>query len=84
LAVGFVAKFLPEKFRFLAALAEPLATGTLGAGVASFIASPAGGRFALFATLSTAFLISSGPGAFLGGSVLYFTTKPQEEKTHVE
>jgi methylthioribose-1-phosphate isomerase len=98
LAVGLVAKFLPEKFRFLAALAEPLATGTLGAGVASLIASPAGGRFALFATLSAAFLISSGPGALLGGGVLYFlrrdksnkknlqdaATKAPVEKTHAE
>ena len=71
LAVGLAAKALPEKYRLWAALAEPLATGTLGAGVASLIASPAGGRAAMFMTLSVAFLISSGPGAAIGGGVLY-------------
>ncbi|MDR1621855.1 MAG: energy coupling factor transporter S component ThiW [Synergistaceae bacterium] len=72
LVVGFAAKLLPEKFRLWAALAEPLATGTLGAGVASLIASPAGGWTAMFATLSVAFLLSSAPGAAIGGGVLYF------------
>jgi energy coupling factor transporter S component ThiW len=71
LAVGFAAKLLPEKYRFWAALAEPLATGILGAGVASAIASPAGGRAAMFVTLSIAFFVSSGPGAAIGGGVLY-------------
>jgi energy coupling factor transporter S component ThiW len=71
LAVGFAAKLLPERYRFLAALAEPLATGILGAGVASLIASPAGGRAAMFVTLSVAFFVSSGPGAAIGGGVLY-------------
>jgi energy coupling factor transporter S component ThiW len=71
LAVGFAAKLLPEKYRFWAALAEPLATGTLGAGIASLIASPVGGRVAMFMTLSIAFFVSSGPGAAIGGGVLY-------------
>jgi energy coupling factor transporter S component ThiW len=78
LAVGFTAKLLPERFRFLAALAEPLATGTLGAGAASFIASPAGGRFALFATLSVAFLVSSVPGSIIGGGVLYYLKRTKQ------
>jgi energy coupling factor transporter S component ThiW len=72
LAVGFAAALLPERHRFWAALAEPLATGTLGAWVASLIASPAGGRVAMFMTLSVAFLLSSVPGAAIGGGVLYF------------
>jgi predicted membrane protein len=71
-AVGFAARVLPEKHRFWAALAEPLATGTLGAGGAALIASTAGGRAAMFATLSVAFLASSGPGAILGLFALRF------------
>jgi energy coupling factor transporter S component ThiW len=73
LAVGFAAKLLPERYRLWAALAEPLATGTLGAWVASLIASPPGGRTAMFVTLSVAFFVSSGPGAAIGGGVLYCT-----------
>ena len=70
LAVGFAAKLLPKRHRFWAALAEPLATGTLGAGAAAFIASTAGGQGAMFMTLSVAFLISSVPGAIIGGFLL--------------
>jgi energy coupling factor transporter S component ThiW len=66
LTVGFAAKLLPERRRFWAALTEPLATGTLGAWVAALIASTAGGREAMFVTLSVAFLISSAPGAIIG------------------
>ena len=72
LAVGFAAKLLPRKYCFLAALAEPLATGTLGAWVASLIASAPGGRSAMFATLSIAFLLSSVPGAIMGCCLLRF------------
>ena len=65
LAVGFAAKFLSEKNRFWAALAEPFATGTLGAGAATLIAS-GGANAAMFGTLSIAFLVSSVPGAVIG------------------
>ena len=70
LAVGCVAGCLPQRRRYLAALAEPAATATLGAWTASLIASPAEGREAMFALLSWAFLVSSGPGAVMGGVVL--------------
>ncbi|GHV46217.1 thiW protein [Synergistales bacterium] len=65
LAVGFAAKVLSEKNRFWAALAEPFATGTLGAGVATLIASGAF-NMALYGTLAVAFLVSSVPGAVIG------------------
>ncbi|MDR1649150.1 MAG: energy coupling factor transporter S component ThiW [Synergistaceae bacterium] len=71
-AVGIVARRLPEKYRSWAALAEPLATGTLGAGVASFAASSAGGRGEMFLLLSGAFLVSSVPGALIGFCALRF------------
>ncbi|MDR3231374.1 MAG: energy coupling factor transporter S component ThiW [Synergistaceae bacterium] len=80
LTVGFAARLLPEKHRSWAALAEPLATATLGAGVASFIASPAGGRGAMFAVLSVAFLASSGPGAVIGYCVLLFSGVARKER----
>ena len=51
--------------RAWAALAEPCATGTLGAFTAALIVSP-GAVGGMFATLSAAFLISSVPGALLG------------------
>lgn len=70
LAVGFAAKLLPAKLRPLGALAEPLATATLGAWTASLIASTATNRPAMFLTLSVAFLISSGPGSVIGYAVL--------------
>jgi energy coupling factor transporter S component ThiW len=72
LAVGFAASILPQKYRFLAALTEPLATGTLGAWVASFIASVPEGRSTVFVTLSATFLLSSVPGAILGCYLLRF------------
>ena len=72
LTVGFIAKLLPRKYRFLAALTEPLATGTLGAWTASLIASTPGGRSAMFVTLSFVFLLSSVPGAVMGCCLLRF------------
>ena len=66
LAVGFVAGLLPERMRFWAAFAEPLATSTVGAWVAGLIASTAGGRGAMFSLLAVAFFLSSGPGALIG------------------
>lgn len=72
LAVGLTAKLLSQKHRFLAALTEPLATGTIGAWVASVIASTPEGRGAMFATLSVAFLLSSVPGAIMGYCLLRF------------
>jgi energy coupling factor transporter S component ThiW len=79
-AVGLASRFLPEKHRFWAALAEPLATGTLGAGVAAFMASTAGGRAAMFATLSVAFLASSVPGALIGLFALRFLRRGGSKK----
>ena len=69
-AVGLVAGLLPERRRYWAALAEPATASTVGAWVASLIASTAGGRVALFSMLSVAFLVSSGPGALIGCAVL--------------
>ena len=80
LAVGLAAKLLPQKYRFFAAMAEPFATGTLGAWVASFIVSTPGGQMAMFATLSTAFLLSSVPGAVLGCCLLRFLPKGSAEQ----
>ncbi|MDR1733024.1 MAG: energy coupling factor transporter S component ThiW [Synergistaceae bacterium] len=81
LAVGFAAKLLPARLRFWAALAEPFATATLGAGVAAFIASPSGGWAGMYATLALAFLASSGPGAILGCVLLRFLHSPAPQKT---
>jgi energy coupling factor transporter S component ThiW len=78
-AVGIAAGRLPEKHRFWAALAEPLATGTLGAAVASFIASSAGGRGEMFLLLSGAFLVSSVPGALLGLCALRFLRRHKSQ-----
>jgi energy coupling factor transporter S component ThiW len=69
-AVGLAAKFLSERRRFWAGLAEPCATGTIGAFAAALIASPPGGLFPMFTTLSVAFLMSSVPGAALGCAIL--------------
>ena len=66
LAVGLVARGLPKRLREWAALAEPCATGTVGALAASAIASPGAGMWGLFGVLSPAFLISSVPGCLLG------------------
>ena len=70
LAVGCAAKMLPSSRRLWAAFAEPLATATIGAGVASLIASTAGGRGAMFYLLALAFASSSAPGAAIGYVVL--------------
>ena len=78
LAVGLIAKLLPQKYLFLAALTEPLATGTLGAWVASFIASAPGGREAMFAVLSAAFLLSSVPGAIGGCFLIRFLLRSEK------
>jgi energy coupling factor transporter S component ThiW len=75
LVVGMTAKLLPQKYRFLAALTEPLATGTLGAWVACVMVSTPGGRSAMFVTLSAAFLLSSVPGSVLGCCLLRFLPK---------
>lgn len=69
LAVGFAAMCLPQKRRFLAATAEPLATGIVGAWVSSLIVTQAG-TGAMFPLLSAAFLASSAPGALIGVLVL--------------
>lgn len=67
LAVGLASRTIlsGQRVRAWSALAEPCATGTLGAFVAALIVSPdsLGG---MFATLSAAFLTSSVPGAVLG------------------
>jgi energy coupling factor transporter S component ThiW len=65
LAVGFTAGMLPKKRRLFAAAAEPLATGFLGAWVSSLIMTYTG-KEAMFALLSSAFFISSAPGAIIG------------------
>ena len=65
LAVGLLADILPMRFKPLAAVAEPLATGTVGAWVSALIMAGAG-KSAMFGMLSTAFLASSAPGALIG------------------
>ena len=62
LAVGFAARFLFERNRAFAAFAEPLATATIGAWAASYIA----GNPALYPMLAWAFLTSAAPGAVIG------------------
>lgn len=71
LAVGLAARTVlrGQRVRAWAALAEPCATGTLGAFVAALIVSP-GAAGGMFVTLSAAFLTSSVPGALLGLVVL--------------
>jgi energy coupling factor transporter S component ThiW len=61
-AVGIVARLLPTHRRALASFAEPLATATAGAWVASLIA----GNATMFPMLAWAFLTSSAPGALIG------------------
>lgn len=65
LAVGFAADALPERFRALAAFAEPLATGTIGAWVSALIMAGSA-KSAMFGMLATAFMASSAPGALIG------------------
>ena len=71
LAVGLTARTVlrGKGGRAWAALAEPCATGTLGAFTAALIVSP-GAVGGMFVTLSAAFLTSSVPGALLGLVVL--------------
>ena len=71
LAVGVTARTVlrGQRVRAWAALAEPCATGTLGAFTAALIVSP-GAVGGMFVTLSAAFLTSSVPGALLGLVVL--------------
>ena len=71
LAVGLAARTVlrGQGVGAWAALAEPCATGTLGAFTAALIVSP-GAVGGMFVTLSAAFLTSSVPGALLGLVVL--------------
>ncbi|MDR3331200.1 MAG: energy coupling factor transporter S component ThiW [Synergistaceae bacterium] len=70
LAVGLTAGLLPRRHRLLAAIAEPVATSLLGAWVSSLIMMQAG-QGAMFAMLSTAFFVSSFPGAVIGFLTLF-------------
>ncbi|MDR3281226.1 MAG: energy coupling factor transporter S component ThiW [Synergistaceae bacterium] len=70
LAVGFAANTLSANHRAFAAAAEPLATGLLGAWIASLIATNSGSG-PMFTLLSIAFLASSVPGALIGYLALY-------------
>lgn len=71
LAVGLTARTVlrGQGVGAWAALAEPCATGTLGAFTAALIVSP-GAVGGMFVTLSAAFLTSSVPGALLGLAIL--------------
>ena len=71
LAVGLTARTVlrGQGVRAWAALAEPCATGTLGAFTAALIVSP-GAVGGMFVTLSVAFFTSSVPGALLGLALL--------------
>ena len=70
LAVGFAAALLPDRWKPLGALAEPLATCTLGAGICAAWLGPAMGKSLGYGFLATAFGVSSVPGALLGLGLL--------------
>ena len=75
LFVGITAKFLPQKFKIASFIAEPIGTGIIGAWVSAVILGPIVGGKMGFPILSISFLISSVPGACLGGTILYFLNK---------
>lgn len=70
LAVGFAAALLPDRLKPLGALAEPLATCTLGAWICAAWLGPAMGKSVGYAFLAGAFGASSVPGALLGLGLL--------------
>lgn len=71
LFVGLAAKIAPRGYKLAAAAAEPIGTGIIGAWVSSVIIAPIIGKGIGFAFMSTAFLISSVPGAIIGAAALY-------------
>ena len=75
LFVGIAAKFLNGKYKLAAALAEPVGTGIIGAGVSSIIVAPFIGKSIGFSFLAASFLMSSVPGAFIGALILYCLQK---------
>ena len=70
LLVGFAANALPERRRNLAALCEPLATGTIGAWTSALLLASATTQTASYSFLAIAFLNSSVPGACIGFATL--------------
>lgn len=80
LAVGFAARLLPRTKQYWATFAEPIATVTLGAWVASLIVSTGEARAVMFGTLAAAFFMSSAPGAVLGWFLLRGLDKALETK----
>jgi len=75
LFVGFASEILPCRFKWTAALAEPLGTGIIGAWASAVIIAPVISKNLGFAFLSVSFLISSIPGSILGILVLYCLKK---------
>jgi len=67
LAVGFAWKVFKKD---IAALAEPLGTGVIGAWLSAVIIAPSMNSAVGFGVLMPAFLASSVPGAFIGLAVL--------------
>ncbi len=68
-AVGLAASAIGRR-KVYAALAEPLGTSVVGAGLGSVVIAPALHSGATFSTLFLPFLASSATGAFLGALVL--------------
>lgn len=75
LFVGVAARFLPENRKIAAACAEPLGTGIAGAWAASALLGPAIGKSVGFLFFSGSFLVSSVPGAAIGGALIWCLEK---------
>ncbi len=73
--VGMAARYLSEKHRLAAALAEPIGTGIVGAWVSSIVIAPFIGKSIGFAFLSVSFLASSIPGTLIGAVLFYCLKK---------
>lgn len=78
LLVGLAAKITPRRYRLAAAAAEPIGTGIIGAWVSSVMIAPMIGKSIGFTFLSSAFLISSVPGAIIGAVTLYILRNKTE------
>lgn len=69
--VGTAAKFLTDRSKLAAALAEPIGTGIIGAWISSLVVAPFIGKSISFGFFSVSFLISSIPGTLIGAVLIY-------------